>query len=120
MKHQTLLARMAALGAAMSFATLAQAQVQIPASGDENVAPELARHQAMELSKGDPARWFQEDVTPEQKLRTSSKESAAALRENLADCKKVGARDRRDCEQQAHQTYREEMARARQKAMASR
>ncbi|SHH07497.1 hypothetical protein [Massilia sp. CF038] len=120
MKHQTMLIRTALLGAAMVCSAIAQAQVQVPASGDENVAPELARHQAMELSKGDPARWFQEDVTPEQKLRTSSKESAAALRENLADCKKLGSRDRRDCEQQAHQTYREEMARARQRAMASR
>jgi hypothetical protein len=95
-------------------------QAQVADGGDDNVAPELARHQAEELARGDPARWFQEDLTPEAKLRTGSKEAAAALRENQADCKKLGARDRRDCMQQAQQTYREEMQRARQKAYASR
>ena len=95
-------------------------QAQVADGGDSNVAPALARHQAEELSKGDPARWFQEDVTPAEKLRTGTKEAGAALRENQADCKKLAARDRRDCMQQAQQTYREEMARAREKAYASR
>jgi len=96
------------------------AQAQVADGGDDNVAPALARHQAAELAKGDPARWFQEDTTPEAKLRTGTKEAAAALRENLADCKKLAARDRRDCTVQAHQTYRQEMAHAREKAYANR
>lgn len=109
-------------GLAFAAATLLAlpGQAQVANSGDDNVDPALARHQAEELAKGDPARWFQEDLTPEAKLRTGSKEAAAALRENLADCKKLGAPERRDCMQQARQTYREEMARARQKAYASR
>lgn len=95
-------------------------QAQVADGGDDNVAPALARHQAEELAKGDPARWFQEDVTPADKLRTGSKEAAAALRENQADCRKLTARDRHDCMMQAQQTYREEMARARERAYASR
>jgi hypothetical protein len=96
------------------------AGAQVADGGDDNVDPALARHQAEELAKGDPARWFQEDTTPEAKLRTGSKEAAAALRENQADCRKLTARDRRDCMLQAQQTYREEMQRARQRAYASR
>jgi hypothetical protein len=107
---------------AMAAATLLAmpAGAQVANSGDDNVDPALARHQAEELARGDPARWFQEDITPQEKLRTGSKEAAAALRENQADCKKLATRDRHDCMLQAQQTYREEMQRARQRAYASR
>jgi len=115
MKHYLHALVLAAGAGVLAFPALAQV-----AEGDDNVAPALARHQAEELAKGDPARWFQEDVTPAEKLRTGTKEAAAALRENQADCKKLSGTDRRDCLLQAQQTYREEMAHARQKAYASR
>ncbi len=108
------------ISSALLAALLLSGTAHAQQSGDDNVAPELARHQAAELAKGDPARWFQEDTTPEARMRTSIKEAAAALRENLADCKKLAAGERRACSAQAHQTHREELARARQKALASR
>lgn len=101
---------------ALTLACYAQAQV----SSDQNLPPAVARQQAAEVAQGDPARWYQEDVTPEMKLRTLRKEIAAGLQENLGACKSLPAPERRSCQQEARAIYQQDMAKARAQAMATR
>ena len=74
-------------------------------AGDETTSPALRAHQAAELAKGDPARWFVPDRTVAQKVRTLQKETAAAHAENVAACKGDKA-----CIKKAHCIYRHEMS----------
>lgn len=37
----------------------------------------------------DPARWYQEDVTPQQRYQTARKEAGAALQEALLECARL-------------------------------
>ena len=101
-------------GAALLLAVTAQAQE----SSDRNVPPATARKQAAEISRGGPARWEQPDTSVAARLRTIRKETAAALQENLGNCRAQPAAERSTCAREARDIYRQEMAGARARAMA--
>jgi hypothetical protein len=61
-------------------------------------------HVGKNLERGEPARWFQPDDTPQKRAATAIKEAKAALAESLADCRKTTA-DRKSCEKQAREQY---------------
>ncbi|MBS0317643.1 MAG: hypothetical protein JSR49_11020 [Proteobacteria bacterium] len=69
----------------------------------------LAANVEQELARGS-----QPDVTGQQKYRTIENEAAGALKLNLADCSAQPKADRKSCEKQARDEYRDEMARARE------
>jgi hypothetical protein len=71
--------------------------------------PENRELQHAEIAKGDPARWSQEDATPEAKARTLRKEIGAALAEAQIACKKGPAAERKGCEQEARATYKRDI-----------
>lgn len=58
----------------------------------------------------DPARWTQEDVTPEQKYETARKESVAARQIALDFCKTLPLADQSLCLAQTRLEYEKEMA----------
>ncbi|MCA1856596.1 hypothetical protein LE190_11780 [Massilia oculi] len=91
---------------------LAHAQVQTATHGDAVVDPVAAQQQAREIAKGDPARWYREDKTRQERLRTLHKEIGAALQEARNACKKVPATERKACLQEARATYQRDMAQA--------
>ena len=65
---------------------------------------------------GDPARWFQPDVSASDHYRTAMKEAGAALKEALDECR-TQARDVRDaCVREARERYRGDVAQARAQA----
>jgi hypothetical protein len=76
----------------------------------------LAPGQAQEAGPqgGDPARWYANDTTPPQQLRTLHKEISAALREAQAECRRMAASGRAACLMDARATYRRDMAHAEQ------
>lgn len=97
----------------------AQAAAAMPQdSSDANVPPATARKQAAEVASGDPQRWYREDTTPAQRLRTLQKEIAAGLQESQGNCRRQPTAERAACLKQARATYQKEMAEARAKAMA--
>lgn len=108
---KTLLCTTFAYGA-MILALSAQAT-----DGDQNTPPTLAAWQAAELAKGDPIRWYQEDVTVADRLRTIHKETAAALQENMGACRNGPAGERAGCIKEAREIYRREMVGALDRAL---
>jgi len=58
----------------------------------------------------DPARWTQEDVTPEQKYETARKESLAAHQIAQTHCKTLPVTDQAICLAQARLEFEKEMA----------
>ncbi len=74
--------------------------------------PQNAQLQKQEIAKGDPPRWYQDDTTPAEQLRTLRKEIGAALAEATIACKQGPAADRGACLQEARATYRQDMANA--------
>lgn len=87
-------------------------------SSDQNVPPATARKQAAEVAQGDPARWFREDATAAQRLRTVQKEIAAGLQEAQGNCKRKATAERASCLKEARAIYQKEMAGARARVMA--
>ena len=61
-------------GASASASAQATVTAAPQDSSDANVPPATARKQAAEVASGDPQRWYQEDATPAQRLRTMQKE----------------------------------------------
>jgi hypothetical protein len=57
----------------------------------------------------EPTRWTQEDVTPEQKYLTATKESIAAQHESIKNCEILDPAQRPVCVALARKTYQEEM-----------
>ena len=41
------------------------------------------------IDGGDPPRWYQEDLTPQQRYQTARKEAGAALQEALLECARL-------------------------------
>lgn len=107
------LALLAAIGAAQ-----AQAPQATPASSDANLPPAIARQQAAEIARGDPARWSQEDTSAAARLRTLRKEIGAALQEAQGNCRRQPASARAACLKEARATYQQDMAGARAQAMS--
>jgi hypothetical protein len=117
MPSRSTLRTVVAVCATLAFAGAAHAQVT-PASTDSNVPPATAQKQAREIAQGDPARWFREDATAAQRLRTLHKEIAAGLQESQGACRKMAASERAGCLKEARATYQQEMAGARAQVMA--
>jgi len=69
-------------------------------------------HVGKNLERGEPARWFQPDDTPQKRAATAKKEAQAALAEALAECRKQ-ATDRKACEKQARDQYNMDVQAAR-------
>lgn len=91
----------------------AQTPAQPPASEpapEETTPPAAAAHQASELARGDPARWYVEDATEQQRLRTLRKEIAAAYEEARIACRNAPAAERAACLKEARATYQQELA----------
>jgi len=105
MKLQTILSR--ALGGALlaGAASLALAQT----STDANVPPAAASKQAREIAHGDPVRWYKEDTTRQERMRTRTKEIGAALDEAKNACKQSPAAERPACLKAAQATWESEM-----------
>lgn len=93
-------------------ALLAAAPSFAQESTDSNVPPAVAQKQAAEISRGDPARWFQDDTTVAERLRTLRKEIGAGLQENLGACRKLAASERAACTREARAIYQRDMAAA--------
>ncbi len=93
------------------------ASAQLPqTSTDQNVPAATARQQAAEIARGDPARWTQEDATPEARLRTLRKEAGAALQEAKGACRALPASERSACNKEAQANYQKDMSNARAQA----
>lgn len=117
---QSLITPLAAVlaGCALLVAGSTLAQSDTQSSTDANVPPATAHKQAAEISRGDPARWYQADSTVAQRLHTLQKEIGAGLQEAQGACRKLAAAERASCMQQARATYQQDMANARQRAVA--
>ena len=87
-------------------------------SSDAMVAPAAANKQAREIARGDPARWYREDATTQQRWQTRQKEIGAALAEAKNACRQGPAPERAPCLKEAQATWKEEMAAARAEAPA--
>lgn len=101
---------LAAAGALASTAALAQK------SNDAMVPPAAADKQASEIARGDPARWYREDATSAERMRTRQKEIGAALSEAKNACRQGPAGERAACLKAAQETWKQEMAAARAEA----
>ena len=86
-------------------APLALAQASI----DANVPPAAASKQAREIARGDPVRWYKEDTTRQERMRTRTKEIGAALDEAKNACKQAPAAERQACLQAAQASWETEM-----------
>lgn len=94
------------IGAAFAAAApLALAQV----STDANVPPAAASKQAREIAQGDPVRWYKEDTTRQERMRTRTKEIGAALDEAKNACKQQAAAERPACLKTAQATWEKDM-----------
>lgn len=71
------------------------------------------------MHAGDPARWYQEDLTPRARFMTSKKEAGAAYREALSECKKIERAGRTACTREARAMFEQALAEARQKMQTS-
>ena len=61
-----------------------------------------------------PARWYQEDTTPQARFRTLKKEAGAAQQEALSECKKLEYATRSACIKKARATFELDLDDARQ------
>lgn len=112
-RHTTLYGLLAACLLASAGAT-----AHAPQSNDTLVAPAAANKQAHEIARGDPARWYREDATSQQRRRTRQKEIGAAFEEAKIACRQGPATERADCLKAAQATWKEEMAAERAEASA--
>jgi hypothetical protein len=67
---------------------------------------------------GDPARWYQEDITPRARFETLKREAGAAHREAQNECKKAERIARVVCMQEARNALGRDLATARQQAQS--
>lgn len=109
----------AALAVGVLLFTMVAAHAQTP-SGDANVDPATATKQAREIAKGDPARWYNEDMGMQARLKTLQKEIGAAQHEALFACQKGPAAERPACVKEARATYQKDMAGAKEQVIATR
>ena len=63
----------------------------------------------------DPARWSEEDITPEQKFKTARAEALAAHQDAQNACKSMPIEDQRICLAQARVVFESEMVAIRQR-----
>ncbi len=92
---------------AIGIATPVSAQVMLgplPPLGGATSAQTPATPQT-----GEPLRWTQEDVTPEEKLATAQKEARAAYQVELDICKIMHPSEQAACVAQAKADFQQEM-----------
>jgi hypothetical protein len=95
-----------ALAALCLFACAAsQAQSQDP--NDHQPAPQNADAGPR---ASDPQRWYVDDATRQEQLRTLRKEIGAALQEAQKQCQGMAAPDRDGCMKDARSTYQHDMS----------
>ena len=109
----------AAIALGVLLFTMPAAQAQ-QATGDASVDPATAAKQAREIARGDPNRWFKEDLSAQGRLRNLQKEIGAAQHEALFACQKGPAAERPACVKEARATYQRDMAGAREQVYATR
>jgi hypothetical protein len=79
-------------------------------NSDATVAPAAAARQAREIAGGDPVRWYREDTTGAEHMRTRQKEIGAALDEAKKACRQGPAADRQACLKAAQAAWQKDMA----------
>lgn len=62
----------------------------------------------------DPQRWYVDDATRQEQLRTLRKEIGAALQEAQKQCRQMAPSERDGCMKDAQATYQRDMARSEQ------
>jgi hypothetical protein len=82
------------------------------AHDDSAVSKPVAKKQKSEIAKGDPARWYRADNSPQARLSTQKKEINAAYAEAKTACRKEAAAARSKCMKDAQLAYRHDMAQA--------
>ncbi|HEX9172503.1 MAG TPA: hypothetical protein VF861_07565 [Telluria sp.] len=105
--------------AALAAALLSISVAAVGQNGDRVVDPAAANQQAAEIARGDPARWYRDDTTPAQRLRTLKKEIGAALHEAQNACRLGPKGERAACMATARATWEHDMAAARTEASAA-
>ena len=65
----------------------------------------------------DPARWYQEDLTPQARLQTAKKDVDAAYKEAAIDCKKLAPSNRNSCVRDARAQWAQDLESAKKKAL---
>lgn len=65
---------------------------------------------------GDPARWYQEDLTPQARFQTSKKEAEAAYKEATIECKQLELANRSKCMRDARAQMTHDLESAKNKA----
>lgn len=71
--------------------------------------PSTAQTVQSPLQMNEPARWTQEDITPQQKYSTATKEAIAAQQQSIQNCQLLDPLQRTTCITLARTTYKEEM-----------
>ncbi|HEV7814128.1 MAG TPA: hypothetical protein VGP06_03390 [Janthinobacterium sp.] len=89
--------------AGMYFFTLASGHAQMPPQNDD-AGPRAS----------DPQRWYVNDATRQEQLRTLRKEIGAAYQQAQKECKQMAAPDRAACLKDARNTYKQDMSNAEQ------
>lgn len=92
----------------LSFSSIAMACALCVAA-----VPALAQGQSAS-KPGDPARWYAGNKSQQQSLATIKKEINAAYAQQKSECQRGAKGERASCLQQASQTYRSDMANARE------
>lgn len=77
-------------------------------------------HMNREAQGADPARWYQEDMTPQARFKTLKKEAGAAYREAVLQCRSAERGERAACLREARANFQNDMTAARQETQASR
>ena len=95
--------RAAIAGLCLLSGAASHAQNQLPPQNDD-AGPRAS----------DPQRWYVDDATRQEQLRTLRKEIGAALQEAQKQCKSMAAPDRDSCMKDAHDTYQHDMSNAEQ------
>ena len=73
-------------------------------------APLTAQTRVPGVNSPDPARWFQEDVTRQQKLSTAQKEATNAQQASIDACAAKQMNERQACIADARRNYAEDEA----------
>ena len=65
----------------------------------------------------DPARWYQEDLTPQARFQTAKKEVDAAYKEAAIECKKLAPANRSSCVRDARTQWAQDLESAKKKTL---
>lgn len=69
----------------------------------------LAANAEQQAPASDPARWFVEDMTPQQKYQTLKKEAAAGQRESRNNCRSLPKAEVSACMKEANDNFKADM-----------